>query len=339
MTKTPQEIREELDKRRAESKGGGKDKWFSLGADSKVLIRVGRPWKKDGEFWKDVYYHGSFKDKVYCKKNDIDPETGKPKRCRVCDRVKELKTDRSTFGKKLWTLINQRSESLWNVLIVGKKKIDDEGRITPLRYVDNKYKIWRLSSKWRDMLMDIFADEDYKISAKSILGITHPKRGRLIKVRRTGKGRDDTSYTFTPEGFMTPISKSEEKREKIQETLNDLDAMVKGSSKEELIAFLAKAEKEAKRLARQEKEGKDDDKDDDDEEEETEVDVDEDGEDEDRPKKKKKSSDDDSDDEEEEEEGDEDDDSDSDIEKKYKRMKKKLKAKKASKSDDDEDDE
>ena len=323
MTKTPQEIREELDKRRSE-RSGGKEKWFSVGPDSKWLLRIGRPWKKNGEFWKDVFFHGSFKDKVYCRKNDIDPETGKPKRCKVCNRVKELKTDRSTRGKKLWSLINQRSESLWNVLVVKKKKVDDEGRIQPTAYVDSRYKVWRLSSKWRDMLMDIFADEDYKNSAKSILGITHPSRGRLIKVRRTGKGRDDTSYTFTPEGFMTPILKDQEKREKIQATLNDLDKEVHGSSNEELEAFLAKAEKEARRLARLEKEDKDDDKDDDDEEtEETEDDEDEEGD------EKEEDEDD------EDEESSDDDDDDSSLEKKYKKMKKKLKAKKHRSDDDD----
>jgi hypothetical protein len=322
MTRSAADIRKELKKRRQKRK---KTNWYTLKGGTRRYLRIGPPWKKGGEFWKDVLFHGYYKDKVYCRKNDIDEKTGKPKKCKVCIRLKELKSDRSAFGKKLWSLIKQNSEGLWNVLVAKKiKRVD--GKIIVRRYEDGVFKVFRLSKKWQDLMMDIFADEDYR--SKDILGVTHSKYGRLIKATREGEGRDDTNYTFHPVDAMTPIFPDKEKRLAILKTLNDLDAIVHGSSQEECEAFLEKAEKKARKLARLEKEGGDEDTDDDDEEaDDTERDEDE------------SESDDNEDEETEDEEDDEseDDEDDSDLENRYKKMKKKLKKKKS--SDDDEDDE
>lgn len=325
MTKTAAEIRTDLEKRR--SRGGGKQSWASIKPGTKVYLRILPPWKKDGEFWKDVLFHGYFKTKVYCRKNDINPKTGKPRKCACCTRLIELKSDRSPFGKKLWSLIKQNTEGLWNVLVVQKFKRLDSGKIIVRKYEDNKAKLLRLSPKWQNVMMDIFGDEDYR--AKSILGVTHPKYGRLIKASRTGSGRDDTNYTFVPVDSESMIFKDKEKRIKIVKTSNDLDAVVHGSSQEEIEAFLERMEKKAKRMARLEKEGGDEDDEDVEDEEETDEETEDDDADEDA---------DEGDDEDGDEEEDSDDDSDSgdDLESNYKAMKKKLKKKKHQEEDDDE---
>lgn len=331
MTKSAAEIRKEI-KDRTKKKGGSVN-WFSL-KEGKVYLRIGPPWKKDGDFWKDVLFHGGFKDKVYCRQNDLNEETGKPKSCIICKRVVELKTDRSTKGKKLWSLIRQRNESLWNVLVAVIKRKED-GSIRVRKYKDKSFKVWRLSSKWHQMLIEIFADEDLR--QKSILGVTHPKYGRLIKVTRSGSGRDDTNYTFLPTDKMTPILPEKEDRIKILKTRVDLDKLVHGSSKEELEAFLTKSEKIAKRQASQEDGDKEEDDDDDE-------DVSDDDEETTKKKKSKKrdrdddeDSEDDSDDDDEEsdEEGEDDED---ELEKKYKEMKKEKKKSKSDDEDDEDDD-
>ncbi len=328
MTKTAKEIRQELKKRRQK---GGRTNWFNIKGGTRVYLRIGPPWKKGGEFWKDVAFHGHYKDRVYCRKNSIDPKTDKPRKCPVCVRLAELKTDRSPKGKKLWSLIKQSTEGLWNVLVAKKfKRVD--GKIQVRRYLDNQFKVLRLSKKWQDMMMDIFADEDYR--SKDILGVAHSKYGRLIKATREGKGRDDTNYTFRPVDYMSPIFPDKEDRLKILKTLTDLDAMVHGSSKEECEAFLAKAEKQAAKLARLEKEESGSDETDDDDGDGIEDDEDE-GTDSDDEDDNESSEDDD----ESDSDGDDEEDDDSDLEKKYKKMKKKLKNKKHREEDEEDDDE
>lgn len=331
MTKSAAEIRRQI--KDSKKKKGGKVDWFSL-KEGTVYLRICPPWKKGGDFWKDVLFHGGYKDKVYCRQNDLNEETGKPKSCIICKRVVELKTDRSTRGKKLWSLIRQRNESLWNILVAKIKRRDD-GTLKVIKYRDNHAKVWRLSSKWHNLLIEIFADEDLR--AKSILGVTHPKYGRLVKAKRTGSGRDDTNYTFLPTDKIMPIAPEKSKRIKLLKTVADLDKLVHASSKEELEAFLAKMEKRARRQALEEKGGKRDRDEEDEDEDDTEDDEDEE---ETTKKSKKKHSgrdrededDDDSEDEEDSEEAEEDDDEDDDMEKKYKKMKK-------SQKDEDDDDE
>jgi len=319
--KTAKEVREYMKKKKR--KRGKKKPWVSF-KEGTYYLRIGPPWKKKGEVWKDILFHGGWKNKVYCAKNDIDPETGKQRKCKVCRRLVELKTDRSKRGKKLWSLINQRSEGLWNVLIARVKK--RHGKLIVRRYRDNKFHIWRGSYKWHMALVDIFSDDDYR--EKSILGVTHPKYGRLIKLRREGSGRDDTSYVFRVMDKSSPISKDEEKREELLGTLVNLDKVVHGSSDEELSSFLRKMEKKAKLLARR------------DEEEDEDEDADDVDEDDDRPKKKKHRRDeeeDEEDDEDEEDEEDDGDDGDDDLDSQYKKMKKHYKKKKRREEEDDDD--
>lgn len=246
MTKSASEVREDLKQRR--KKKGGKYDWLKITeAESPVYIRIGPPSKEDGEIWKDVYFHGSFKRKVYCSQNEIDEETGKRRKCKVEKRLAELKHERNKRGRKLWSLISQRSEGLWNVLVAKVKRRSD-GTLKVLKYKDNKFKLLRLSYKWHNALLDIFADEDYR--RHSILGVAHPKYGRLIKVTRSGSGRDDTNYTFKPVEKESPILKDDHDRHKILKTLINLDDLVHGSSKDEIESFLHKMEKKAKSIAK-----------------------------------------------------------------------------------------
>jgi len=332
MTKSAAEIRKEL-KQRTQKKG--KTEWWSL-KEGTAYLRVLPPWKKGGEFWKDVLFHGGYKDKVYCRKNDLNEETGKPKSCPICKRVLELKTDHSTRGKKLWRLIRQRNETLWNVLVAKVKRLD--GKVKVRKYIDKHAKVWRLSKKWSDVMIEFFADEDLR--AKSVLGITHPKYGRLVKVTRTGTGRDDTNYSFRLVDNMSPVLPEKEDRIKIMKTSYDLDKLVHGSSKEELEAFLLKMEKLAKKLAAHSDDGEDeeDDEDEDDAEEETSKkkkkakSYEEDEEDDDEEDGDGDSDDEEDEDEDEDEEEEGEDDEDDDLEKKYKKMKKQ------SKREEDDDD-
>lgn len=283
-----------------------------------MYLRIGPPFHKEGEIWKDVYFHGGFKRKVYCAQNDVDPETGKHKKCLIEKRLAELKSDRSKRGKKLWSLINQRSEGLWNVLVAKVKK--SHGNYIVRKYVDSKFKVWRLSYKWHNALLDIFADEDYR--NKSILGVAHAKYGRLIKVSREGSGRDDTHYTFKVMEEVTPIFEDEHKRHKILKTLVDLDAMVHSSTKDELESFLHRMEKKAKKLAREDKESKDESSDSDEDS------------DSDESESKKSSSESDESESRSKSESDGDD-----LEKQYKKMKKEMKERKKKKHGDSDESE
>jgi hypothetical protein len=321
--RTAEEVRDYLKKRK--KKKGKKRPWVSF-KEGTYYIRIGKPWRKKGEVWKDVLFHGGWKNKVYCAKNDIDEETGKQRKCIVCRRLAELKTDRSKRGKKLWSLINQRSEGLWNLLVAKRFTRRNDGSVKVKRYEDNKFKIWRASYKWHNALVDIFSDDDYRI--KSILGVTHPKYGRLIRLKREGSGRDDTAYTFKVLEKMSPISKSEETTAKFVDTLVNLDKVVSGSTDEELAAFLRRMEKKAKIQARRDEEEEEDEDDDDVDEDEDEVD----DEDDDRPRKKKKHRSD-------EDEDEEDDDDEDDLDRQYKKMKKGIKKKKRRKEEDEDDEE
>lgn len=319
MTMTAAEVKKERE-RRSRKGGGGKNDWVKIPADSTVYLRIGPPWKKDGEVWKDSIKHGYYPREVYCAANDQDEDTGETRRCKVDKRVKALKGDRSNFGKKLWSLIHERSEGLWNVLVVSKKVKLANGKVFAKAYKDNKFKILRLSPKWQDLLLVVF--ENDKFRKKSLLGVSHPLWGRLIKVRREGSGKDDTNYTFTAVKNTSKISKSKVRRKKLLATLINLDGVVSGSSDEELAAFLRKMEKRAKKLARLDD---DEDDDDDDEDDEKDEDGDEDSD-----------SDDGGDEEDEDEAGEDDED---DLEKRYRKMKKKNKNKKKHKEEDDDDDE
>jgi hypothetical protein len=285
--------------------------------DTTMYLRIGPPWKKDGEVWKDSFFHGGFKTKVYCAHNDIDPETGKKRKCKVERRQRQL-AERTKYNKKLWTLLNQKSKGLWNALVVEKFKKLPNGKVKVLKYQDSRFKILDLSFTWNNALMDIFSDDDLRGGGAGVLGITHPKYGRLIKLRRTG-AEMDTNYTFTPVLHETPISKSPLKRKKLLATLIDLDKVVSGSTDEELSAFIHSMEKQAKKEIREDADDErshddddvDSDVDENDEEEETEEDEDED----EAPQSKKS------------------------LRKQYLKLKKKLKSKHKEEEDDDEEDE
>jgi len=365
MTKTAKEIREELDAKREKQKGGKYD-WFSP-KPGIHYIRIAPPWKKDGDFWKDVLIHGFFKDKVYCRHNEKDVETGKVKKCAIERRLRKLKNDRSPFGKKLWSLIRQRSESLWNVFV---GKVDRDGsKLTFNGYVDKKAKVWRLSSQWHDAMVEFFADDDYR--EKSVLGITHSRHGRWVKINRVGEGRDDTKYTFTIVDvgkLPSALAPTKMKRKKLLATVTDLDKMVHGSSQEELEAFLEKMSKRAREAVRKEKEEKEnfeedeeEDLSEDEEEDEDEGDEEEDGGSKHRgsrrssdsrsAQKTKHSRSDDADDDRVDEgdgksgdrdngRGDEDDeDEDEKMERKYAKLKKEMKEAKKHKHDEEDEEE
>jgi len=354
---TPEQVAEH--RKKLKKKKGGKDRWTKIGEGS-TFIRVGKPWKKNGEFWKEVLFHGRWPNKVYCSQNDKDEETGKPRRCPACRRQKALKGDKSKSAKKLFGLLSQKTEGLWNVLVARVKKTESGLKVKG--YEDNKFKILRLALKWHTGLLDVFADEDFR--KKSILGIAHPKYGRLVRVNREGTGRDDTEYKFKAMD-VSLLAPTKEQRLALFETLNDLDELVSGSSEEELDAFVRKMEKKAKKSSSDEDEDEDDDepkkkksRDEDEEEEEDKDEEESEDEDEDEPKSKKKkkkkskdededededeSEDEDEDKEEEEEDEEEEDtvpDDDDDEDEPKSKKKKKKKSKKSKGEDEDEEEE
>lgn len=335
-TPSAEEVRKDLKKRK--EKGGKKDKWFKMKEDTTTYIRLGPPVPKGGDFWVDRFFHGGYEEKVFCAKNDKDEDTGKTRKCIVERKLKEIKGDKSKFAKKLWGIINQRNEGLWNVMEFKRVETDDgKHKFKP---VDGKWKIWQLSFKWHNMLVEIFAEEDYRENSE--LGVTDLKTGRFIKVTRTGE-KLKTEYSFRVLDKEVPISKDKEERIEMRKKLNDLHEVVSGSSDEELESFLAKAIKSAKKKEDDEDDDEDEDKkkkkkkkhrddDDDDEDDDRDEDDEDDDDDEKSSKKKKKKKDDDDDEEEDDDE--EDDDSDDDDEDDESDKKKK---KKKSKSDDDDD--
>ena len=365
MTMTAADVKKRL-KENEEKSRGSKTPYLKV-EPKEYIIRVGPPIRKEGEVWADVLFHNyGGKDyreaKVYCANNDTDKETGKTRKCKVEQRIKEINEDRTPYSKKLWGLIHQRNEALWNVLVVKKyKKIGK--KIIARSYVDNQFKVLQLASKWQNMMLDIFAESEYREGKAGILGVAHPKYGYFIRMTRRGT-EENTEYSFRVIGEACPIFKDQEKRKEILATLIDLDKMVRGSSDEELSAWLHRAEKKAKKLINEDKEEKDEDENEKEEDEEDEEETDEDEEEVDKKKKKKSSDEEDEDeegdgededddededeedeeddedeeDEDEEEEEDEDDEEEGDLEKQYKKAKKAVEKKKK-KSDDDEDEE
>ena len=229
--------------------------WWSLkptesGAPATAYLRIGKPWKKDGEIWKDVITHvGGFKEKVYCAHNDIDKDTGKPRKCAVCRRLKKLQTeDRTPYSKKLFGFLIQKSEALWNVA-VAKVEVSDSGAVKVKGYLDRQFKILRLSKKWHLELVELFTEPEYR--SEHVLGLADPKFGYLIRMKREGKDLD-TEYQFKVTGKPCPIYESKEKRIAINKSLANLDSLVKGSSDEELRAFVHAMEKKAKKIVAKE---------------------------------------------------------------------------------------
>lgn len=351
MTMTPDEIRKLREENiKKQSKKGGGDKWFQVKEGTHV-VRIGPPWKKDGEFWKDRFFHGRYKNKVYCAKNDVDEETGKRRKCLVCRRVKELRHDKSERAKKLYGLIKQNSDALWNVLI-AKAKVK-EGKLKVIG-TEKKFRIMQLSPSWHNELLDIFGDPEYR--ENSTKGVADLKTGRFIRIERIGSGRDDTEYKFKVMKNASPIADSKSERLELKGTLIDLDEIVEGSSDEELKAFLRRMEKKAKTAEEGEEDenGDDDDEEsskkkkkhhDEDEDEEEDSDEDEEEEDEEedededesssKKKKKKKSKDEDED----EEEGEEDSEDEDEEEEPKKKKKKSKKHHDEDEEDEDEEDE
>lgn len=248
MTMTAEEIRRHQKQEEKKQSGSGKTPFLKIEPNEEALLRIGPPWKKDGEFWKDRFVHGNFDNSVFCAQNDIDAKTGKRRRCAVCKRFEEMKGDRSKLGKKLWALLRQRSEGLWNAAKV--EKYDREGsHYVVRRYEDNRFKVMRLAPTWHGQLLDIFGDDDLR--EKSLLGVADPKVGRLIKVTRRGK-KMDTEYSFHAVTTESPIFKDRDKRKEMEKTVVNLDKLVRGSSDEEIAAFLHKIERVAKDMVRHE---------------------------------------------------------------------------------------
>lgn len=167
----------------------------------------------------------------------------------MCKRQADLKGDRSVRAKKLWGLLVKKNEGLWNILVAKVKK-SSKGEYRVKGYEGKKFQILRLSSKWHNLLLDIFSDEDYR--RKSILGVTHAKYGRLIRLNRVGEELD-TTYTFKALDRETPIFDSSTKRKAVLKTLVDFDSMVSGSSDEELETFVHRSERLAKKMEHEEK--------------------------------------------------------------------------------------
>jgi len=258
MTMTAKEIAEYRQKAKDRDERSGVA-WFSIKPDTTVYVRIGRPWKKDGDIWKDVIYHGRWTQdgsgKVYCGKNEKDPETGKPKKCAVCRRLKKLRLEaRTPESKELFKALVPHEEALWNVLVAEVKTLDS-GKVVVKRYVDNQFKVLRLAKGFHLDLIELFADPEY--SAESALGICSHEKGYLVRIRREGEMLD-TDYKFKVVGKPCPLSKDPERTKKLGATRNDLDKLVHASSEEELKAFVKTAEREARRKA----EGDDDDGDD-----------------------------------------------------------------------------
>ena len=252
MTMSAQEVAKYRKGLKGERKTGS---WWSLkaredGGTRIAYLRIGKPWKPDGEIWKDVVFHqGGFKEKVYCAHNDVDKNTGKPRKCPVCRRLKKLKLeDRTAYSKKLFSYLIPKSEAIWNIL-VAKTVTTESGKVIVKGYEDRQFKILRLSKKWHLELVELFAEPEYR--AEHVLGLADPKYGFLIRMKREGKELD-TQYQFKVTGKSAPIYESKEKRVIVGKTLNDLDKMIKGSSDEELKAFVHAMESKARKLVKKE---------------------------------------------------------------------------------------
>jgi hypothetical protein len=367
MVMTSEEVREYRAKKLKEQGGSGGN-YFGIEGDTTVVVRLGPPWSKESESWRERLYHGRYPDKILCGHNETDKE-GNPKKCKACGRYKKLKGDKSKRARKLSGLLKQKGEYLWNVLACKTKKTDEGVKI--VGYKDGKFKVWRLAAQWSLDLIDLIADEEYR--KKSALGITAKKSGRPVRVERVGSGMKDTKYKFKALS-PSPISKDSDKMESLLESLNDLDALCEPASEEEMAAFVRKMEKKSRHASdddEDEDEGDDEEESsDEDEDEEESSDEDEDEDEEKSSKKKKKKSkkseedsdededesdddeeDEDEDEDEDEEESsskkkkkkkkksdeDEDDDDDDDVEKVFKEMKDSIKKKKKKKKDEDED--
>jgi hypothetical protein len=245
MTMSAAEVRALREKNKKE-KGSGK-KWLKIEGDTVLYIRIGPPWKRDkdgewGEIWKDAYYHAKYPNKLYCPTGTIDPKTKQPRFCPVCKRLKELKNDRSAFGKRLYKILVRKHEGLWNAMKLKTKQTDD-GDIKIVGR-DGGWQVMRLSGSWHNELLDLFTETEYR--KQSIFGVADLKYGRVVRIRRTGSGLNDTEYRF--KAFTSPslAAPTKEDRIALRKALINLDEVVEFGSKEELESFLRRSEKKAK---------------------------------------------------------------------------------------------
>ena len=189
----------------------------------------------------DRRLHGDFKDRIFCRRNTINPKTGKPRTCSACDRYAQLKGDTSDRADDMRKLIYPRYDHLWNVLPVLKGDLKG-GKKLVVKKLDEAYRILTCSKTLHNLLVDIFADEEYR--EKSMLGVTHSIHGRFIQLRRIGENLD-TEYRVKVLSEPQPLAKDKATRIALGRTLNDLAAKAQGASEEDLAAFLRKMETKA----------------------------------------------------------------------------------------------
>src|SRR5580698_7055191 len=101
MTMSAKEVRERMEKSSKDRKGGSKTPYLKIEAGKSLYLRAGPPWVKDGEVWRDRTIHGRYPDRVFCAHNDVDEKTGKKRKCAVCRKLAEIKTERTPYSKKL----------------------------------------------------------------------------------------------------------------------------------------------------------------------------------------------------------------------------------------------
>lgn len=309
MTMSAKDVEQYRQDLKNKNSGGGGAGWFSMKPDTTVYIRIGPPWVKDGEIWKDSLRHRipskemSNSNQVYCGHNDVKKD-GTVRKCAVCrarKKMSEAGGKRTTASRALYGMLCEQTQSIYNVLVGKKVKILPSGKVLIKSYEDDKFKPWTLSPSWHGELLEIFTEDEYR--RKSVKGVTSPQFGWVIRVKRIGKGLD-TEYKFKVVGPSCPISKDPEKREALLKTLNNLDKIVRGSSDEELQAYVRLAEKKSRSL--KDKEEDEEEPEDDDDDDDLDGEIEEESK---KHKKKKKKSDDDEEEEKEEvEEDDEDED-------------------------------
>lgn len=242
MVMTADEVRELREKNKAKRSR----KWLKIEGDTTTYVRIGPPWKRLpngewGEIWKDAFFHGRYPNKLYCPQGVIDPKTHQPRVCPACRRLKELKLDKSAYGKRLYKLLFRKSEGLWNVLKLKWKEI--EGAIKIIGR-DGGWQIMRLSGSWHNELLDIFTESEYR--KESAFGVSDLKFGRDVRIKRTGTDMEDTEYRFKAQTVARPAAPDKEQRLALRKTLINLDEAATLASKEELEVFVRRMEKKAK---------------------------------------------------------------------------------------------
>lgn len=203
MAKKKKSLREKMKEKKKELESRGNSNQFVeyLKEEGTYRVRLLPPVDDDAEFIQEVtsFYLGKDLGSAYSPVSIGEP-------CALMEAYNELKESNDEEDQEMAKNMSPRTSYLAPVIFYKDskgKKVDD----------DRSGKLLKISKTSYQQIIDLYLDED------EWGDLTDPKNGYDIKITRTGKGKNDTSYDVKP-CKNSPLPKSWRKPV-------DLDEMVK----------------------------------------------------------------------------------------------------------------